>query len=218
MGVLRPLKVVIDNFPKGKIEEMDVVNNPEDLGAGTRKVPFSKIIYIEQDDFMEKPLKKFYRLAPGREVRLSNAYIITCNDIIKDNNKVTELRCTIDPATRGGNVPNGRKVKSTLHWVSATHALNAVVRLYDKLFTVENPIGQKDGDFKNYLNPNSLKILNSCKVESAVHDLKAFDRFQFLRKGYFCIDPDTTDENLIINQTVGLRDTWARIQKQKVKK
>jgi glutaminyl-tRNA synthetase len=215
MGVLHPLKVVIENFPEGKTDEMDVVNNPEDPKAGTRKVPFSKIIYIEQEDFMENPLKKFYRLAPDREVRLSNAYLITCNDIIKKNEKVTELRCTIDPETRGGNAPNGRKVKSTLHWVSANHALNAEVHLYDKLFTVENPISEKDGDFKDYLNPDSLKILKSCKVEPAIRDLKSFDRFQFLRKGYFCIDPDTTDEKLIINQTVGLRDTWARIQKQK---
>jgi len=211
MGVLRPLKIVIENFQEGKTDEMDVVNNPEDLDAGTRKVPFSKIIYIEQDDFMENPLKKFYRLAPGREVRLSNAYLITCNEVIKENEKVTELICTIDPATRGGNVPNNRRVKSTLHWVSAIHALDAEVHLYDKLFTVENPASQKEGDFKNYLNPDSLKILKSCKVEPAIHNLKAFDRFQFLRKGYFCIDPDTTDENLIINQTVGLRDTWSRI-------
>ncbi len=211
MGVLRPLKIVIENFQEGKTDEMDVVNNPEDLDAGTRKVPFSKIIYIEQDDFMENPLKKFYRLAPGREVRLSNAYLITCNEVIKENEKVTELICTIDPATRGGNVPNNRRVKSTLHWVSAIHALDAEVHLYDKLFTVENPTSQKEGDFKNYLNPDSLKILKSCKVEPAIHNLKAFDRFQFLRKGYFCIDPDTTDENLIINQTVGLRDTWSKI-------
>jgi len=218
MGVLHPLKVVIDNFPEGKTDEMNVVNNPEDLKAGTRKVPFSKIIYIEQDDFMEKPLKKFYRLAPDREVRLSNAYLITCNDVIKKNNKVSELRCTVDPATRGGNIPNGRKVKSTLHWVSANHALDAEVHLYDKLFTVENPAGQKERDFKYYLNKDSLKILKSCKVEPAVNDLKVFDRFQFLRIGYFCIDPYSTDKNLIINQTVGLRDTWARIQKQKEKK
>jgi len=212
MGVLRPLKIVIENFQEGKTDEMDVINNPEDLDAGTRKVPFSKIIYIEQDDFMENPLKKFYRLAPGREVRLSNAYLITCNEVIKENEKVTELICKIDPATHGGNVPNNRRVKSTLHWVSAIHALDAEVHLYDKLFTVENPTSQKEGDFKNYLNPDSLKILKSCKVEPAIHNLKAFDRFQFLRKGYFCIDPDTTDENLIINQTVGLRDTWSRIQ------
>ena len=212
MGVLRPLKIVIENFQEGKTDEMDVINNPEDLDAGTRKVPFSKIIYIEQDDFMENPLKKFYRLAPGREVRLSNAYLIKCNEVIKENEKVTELICTIDPATRGGNVPNNRRVKSTLHWVSAIHALDAEVHLYDKLFTVENPTSQKEGDFKNYLNPDSLRILKSCKVEPAIHNLKAFDRFQFLRKGYFCIDPDTTDENLIINQTVGLRDTWSRIQ------
>jgi glutaminyl-tRNA synthetase len=213
MGVLRPLKVVIENFPEGKNDMMDVVNNPENLEVGTRKVPFTKIIYIEQDDFMEKPIKKFYRLAPNREVRLSNAYLITCNNVIREGDNIKELRCTIDPLTRGGNAPNGRKVKSTLHWVSAKYALDAEVRIYDKLFTVPNPAGQKEEDFKDYLNKYSLKILKTCKVEPAVKDLKLFDRFQFLRKGYYCIDPDTTDDKLIINQTVGLRDAWARIQK-----
>ena len=217
MGVLRPLKVVIDNYPKDKTDEMEVVNNPEDPDAGTRKVPFSSTLYIEKEDFMENPSRKFWRLAPDREVRLNNAYLITCTDVVKENEEVAELRCEIDPATRGGNAPDNRRVKSTLHWVSAAHALNAEVRLYDKLFTVENPAGQKEGDFKEYLNPDSLNVLKSCKVEPAIHNLKAFDRFQFLRKGYFCIDPDSTDKNLIINQTVGLRDTWARIQKQQQK-
>lgn len=218
MGVLHPLKVVIDNYPKDKTDEMEVVNNPEDPDAGTRKVPFSSTLYIEKEDFMENPSRKFWRLAPNREVRLNNAYLITCTDVVKENEEVTELRCEIDPATRGGNAPDNRRVKSTLHWVSADHALNAEVRLYDKLFTVENPAGQKEGNFKEYLNPDSLNVLKSCKVEPAIRNLKAFDRFQFLRKGYFCIDPDSTDKNLIINQTVGLRDTWARIQKQQQKK
>jgi len=218
MGVLRPLKVVIDNYPEDKTDEMEVVNNPEDPDAGTRKVPFSSVLYVEKEDFMENPSKKFWRLAPDREIRLNNAYLITCTDVVKENEEVTELRCEIDPATRGGNAPDGRRVKSTLHWVSAAHALNAEVHLYNKLFTVENPAGQKEGNFKDYLNPDSLNVLKSCKVEPAIHNLKAFDRFQFLRKGYFCIDPNSTDENLIINQTVGLRDTWARIQKQQQKK
>ena len=218
MGVLRPLKVVIDNYPKDKTDEMEVINNPEDPDAGTRKVPFSSTLYIEKEDFMENPSRKFWRLAPDREVRLNNAYLITCTDVVKENEEVTELRCEIDPATRGGNAPDDRRVKSTLHWVSAAHALNAEVRLYDKLFTVENPAGQKEGNFKEYLNPDSLNVLKSCKVEPAIRNLKAFDRFQFLRKGYFCIDPDSTDKNLIINQTVGLRDTWTRIQKQQQKK
>ncbi|MCK4347256.1 MAG: glutamine--tRNA ligase/YqeY domain fusion protein [Thermoplasmatales archaeon] len=218
MGVLRPLKVVIDNYPKDKTDEMEVINNPEDPDAGTRKVPFSSTLYIEKEDFMENPSRKFWRLAPDREVRLNNAYLITCTDVVKENEEVTELRCEIDPATRGGNTPDDRRVKSTLHWVSAAHALNAEVHLYDKLFTVENPAGQKEGNFKEYLNPDSLNVLKSCKVEPAIRNLKAFDRFQFLRKGYFCIDPDSTDKNLIINQTVGLRDTWTRIQKQQQKK
>lgn len=217
MGVLRPLKVVIENYPEYKVEEMVAINNPEDPKAGTRKVPFSRVLYIEQDDFMEHPPKKFYRLAPGREVRLRYAYFVTCIDVVKENDNVVELRCTIDPATRGGDAPDGRKVKSTLHWVSANHAIDAEVRLYDKLFTVEDPAGQKDMDFKEFLNPNSLKVLRSCKVEPAVRNLKPFDRFQFERVGYFCIDPDTTEERLIINRTVGLRDVWTKIREQQKK-
>jgi len=213
MGVLRPLRVVIENYPEGKIEEMDAVNNPEDPSAGTRRIPFSRVIYIEQGDFMEDPPKKFYRLTPGREVRLRYAYFLTCTEAIKENGKVVALRATIDPATRGGDAPDGRKVKSTLHWVSAAHALDAEVRLYDKLFTVENPLGE-EGDFKDYLNPESLEILTSCKVEPAVRELKPFDSFQFERQGYFCVDPDTTENRLVLNRTVGLRDSWARIQKQ----
>jgi glutaminyl-tRNA synthetase len=214
MGVLHPLKVVIENYPEDKVDEMKAINNPEDPDAGTRKVPFTKELYIEQRDFMEDPPKKFYRLAPGREIRFRYAYFVTCNEVIKKNDKIVELRCTIDPATRGGNAPDGRKVKSTIHWVSVAHAIDAEVRLYDRLFTVDNPAGQKDTDFKEFLNPDSLEILKSCKVEPALQKLKPFDRFQFERIGYFCIDPDTNGEKLVINRTVGLRDTWAKIQKK----
>ncbi len=214
MGILNPLKIIIDNYPEGKEEEINAVNNPEDPTAGMRKVPFSKVVYIEQDDFMEDPPKKFYRFAPGREVRFRYAYFITCNDVVKDNDKVIELHCTLDPETRGGNAPDGRKVKSTLHWVSAAHACDAEVRLYNRLFTVEDPAGQKVHDFKEFLNPDSVQVLSSCKVEPALNDLDHFDRFQFERLGYFCVDPDSTKDNLIFNRTVELRDTWAKIQKQ----
>jgi glutaminyl-tRNA synthetase len=217
MGVLRPLKVVIENYEDDKVEEMEAVNNPEDPDAGTRKVPFSKVLYIEQDDFMEDPPKKFYRLTPGREVRLRYAYLITCKEAIKENGKVVELRCAVDPETRGGNAPDGRKVKSTLHWVSADHYVEAEVRLYDKLFTVPDPAGQKDKDFKEFLNPDSLEVLPSCKIEPAVADLKPMDRIQFERLGYFCVDSDSTPEKMVFNRTVGLRDTWAKIQRQQQK-
>jgi glutaminyl-tRNA synthetase len=219
MGVLKPLKIVIENYPEDKTENMEAINNPEDPKAGTRNVPFSRTIYIETDDFMEEPVKKFYRLAPGREVRLRYAYFLTCNEVVKDeNDKIIELHCTIDPETRGGNAPDGRKVKSTLHWVSAKHALDAEVRLYDKLFTVEDPGGHKGQDFKEFLNPDSLEVLNACKVEPALKELKQLDRFQFERLGYFCVDPDTNNDNLVLNRTVGLRDTWAKIQKQQQQK
>ncbi len=214
MGVLRPLKVVIENYPEDKVEELEAVNNPEDPSAGTRKVPFSRVLYIEQGDFMEDPPKKFYRLAPGREVRFRYSYFITCKESIKEGGDVVELRCTYDPATRGGYAPDGRKVKSTVHWVSAAHAIDAEVRLYDRLFTVDDPAGQKDTDFKELLNSNSLEVLTSCKVEPALRNLRPFDRFQFERQGYFCMDSDTTEENLVINRTVELRDIWAKIQKQ----
>jgi glutaminyl-tRNA synthetase len=214
MGVLNPLKVVIDNYPDDKVDEMEAINNPEDPSAGTRKVPFSKILYIEHDDFMENPPKKFYRLAPGREVRLRYAYLITCQNVVKENGQVVELHCTVDPDTRGGNAPDGRKVKSTLHWVSAQHAVDVEVRMYDRLFTVEEPTAQKERDYKEFLNPNSLEVRDYCKVEPAILDLKLFDRFQFERLGYFCVDPDTTNEKMVLNQTVGLRDTWAKIKKQ----
>jgi len=214
MGVLRPLKVVIENYPKKKIEDLEAVNNPEDSTSGKRKVPFSRVIYIEQGDFMETPPKKFYRLTLGREIRLRYAYFMTCTDVLKENGNVVELRCTIDPTTRGGDAPDGRKVRSTIHWVSADHALDAEIRLYNRLFTLENPAGKKDADFKDFLNPKSLEVLSSCKVEPALQKLKPSDRFQFERQGYFCIDPDTTEEKLVINRTVELRDTWAKVQKK----
>ena len=218
MGVLRPLKIVIENYSEDQVEEIEAINNPEDPKAGTRKVPFSQVLYIEQDDFMEDPPKKFYRLAPGREVRFRYAYFVTCKEAIKKDGEVVELRCTIDPATHGGYAPDGRKVKSTIHWVSAAHAIDAEVRLYDRLFTVTDPAGQKETDFKEFLNPNSLEVLTSCKVEPALQNLKPFDRFQFERRGYFCIDPEATKEKLVINKTVGLRDIWAKVQKQQIKK
>jgi glutaminyl-tRNA synthetase len=219
MAVLKPLKVIIDNYPEDKVEHLDAVNNPEDPSAGTRKVPFSRELYIEQDDFMESPPKKFYRLAPGREVRLRYAYFITCTDITKDaNGNITELHCTYDPATRGGDAPDGRKVKSTLHWVSATHTIKAEVRLYDHLFKNENPDdAPEDQDFKSNLNPDSLQVLTDCRVEPSLTDAKPLSRYQFERLGYFCTDPDISPDNLIFNRTVTLRDTWAKIQKAQQK-
>ena len=214
MGVLRPLRVVIDNYPEGKVEEMEAVNNPEDPGMGTRKVPFSRVLYIEQEDFREDPPKKFYRLAPDREVRLRYAYFITCVGVVKDEHtgEVTELHCTYDPETRGGDAPDGRKVKVTLHWVSAEHSIPAEVRLYDRLFGVENPSGE-EGDFKEYLNPNSLETLTSCHVEPGLANARPGDRYQFERMGYFCVDSkDSSGEKLVFNRTVTLRDQWAKIQ------
>jgi len=215
MAVLRPLKVIIDNYPEGQVEELEAINNPEDPKAGTRKVPFSRELYIEQEDFMEEPPKKFFRLAPGREVRLRYAYFITCTDVIKDENgQIIELHCTYDPATRGGDAPDGRKVKSTLHWVSAEHALKAEVRLYDNLSSKENPDDVAEGrDFTSNLNPNSLEILPCCYVESSLADAEPASHFQFERLGYFCVDPDSSKAKLVFNRTVGLRDTWAKIQK-----
>jgi len=218
MGVLRPLRVVIENYPEDKVEEMVAINNPEDPEAGTRKVPFSKVLYIEREDFMEDPPRKFFRLAPGREVRFRYAYFVTCTDVVKEDGEIVELRCTIDPATRGGDSPDGRRVKSTMHWVSASHALDAEIRLYNRLFTVEDPTGRKDSDFRDLLDPESLETLTSCKVEPAVGDLEHFHRFQFERQGYFCVDPDSTEDSIILNRTVGLRDTWARVQKQQKRK
>ena len=217
MAVLRPLKVVIENYPEGESEELNAINNPERPEAGTRKVPFSSVLYIEQDDFREDPPRRFYRLAPGREVRLRYAYFITCREAVKDpeTGEVTELRCTYDPATIGGDAPDGRKVKATLHWVSATHALNAEVRLYDYLFTKENPDETEEGqDYRSNLNPNSLEIIESAKLEPTLATARPGDRYQFERLGYFCVDSrDSTEKNLVFNRTVSLRDTWAKIQR-----
>ncbi len=212
MGVLKPLKVIIDNYPEEQIEELDATNNPEDPTMGTRKIPFSNTLYIEQDDFMEHPTNKFYRLAPGREVRLRYAYFIKCTEVVKKDTKIIELHCTYDPATKGGYAPDGRKVKSTIHWVCAHHAVPATIRLYDRLFTVANPLDQHGEDFKKFLNPNSLETLKNCKVEPSLKKLQPFDRFQFERLGYFCIDPDTTKKQLVINRSVELRGTWSQIQ------
>jgi glutaminyl-tRNA synthetase len=216
MGVLHPLKVIIDNYPENQVEELDALNNPEDLSMGTRKIPFSRVIYIEQDDFLEDPPKKFFRLAPGREVRLRYAYFITCVDVVKDEQtgQVIELHCTYDPSTRGGSSLDGRKVKATLHWVSASHAVKAEARLYDHLFVKENPDEEKDVDFKTHLNPNSLKIC-SFLVEPGLADAPSGSRYQFERLGYFCVDSvNSSDEALIFNRTVTLRDTWAKIRKK----
>jgi len=209
MAVLRPLKVVIENYPEDRVEEVDAVNNPRDDTAGTRKVPFSREIYVERDDFMEDAPKKFFRLSPGREVRLRAAYFVTCTDVIKDAaGEVIELRCTYDPETRGGDSPDGRKVKGTLHWVSARHAVDAEVRLYSPLFVDENPGAAED--FRSVLNPDSLETLTGCKLEPALSDVAAGEVVQFERLGYFCVDPDATAENPVFNRTVGLRDSFAK--------
>ena len=215
MAVLRPLRVVIENYPEGQVEELDAVNNPEDAGAGTRKVPFSRVLYVEREDFREEPPKKFFRLAPGREVRLRYAYFITCTGVVKDDSGgLVELRCTYDPATRGGDAPDGRKVKATLHWVSAGQALDAEVRLYDRLFTDPSPDNSKhEKDYKAFLNPDSLETLDAAKVEPTVAGAAAGTRCQFERQGYFCVDPDSTSEKPVFNRTVSLRDSWARIEK-----
>lgn len=216
MAVLNPLKVVIENYPEGESEEIDAVNNPEDPSAGMRKVPFSRHLYIERDDFMEDPPKKFYRLAPGREVRLRYAYFVKCVDVVKDSTgEIVELRCTYDPETRGGDAPDGRKVKATLHWVSADHALPAEVRLYDHLFTVRNPMDVEEGkSFIDYINPESSRILPVCYVEPGLKEAGPGSKYQFERLGYFCMDPvDSSPDRLVFNRTATLRDTWARIKK-----
>ena len=216
MGVLNPLKVVITNYPENQSEELDAVNNPEDPEMGTRKVPFSRELYIERDDFMEDPPRKFFRLGPGREVRLRYAYFITCNDVIKDENgEITELHCTYDPASKGGNSPDGRKVKATLHWVSVEHAVKSEVRLYDRLFNDENPDGHKETDFKEFMNPDSLQVLPNCYIEPFVKDAKPLDHFQFERLGYFNFDIDSSNEKPVFNRTVQLRDSWAKQQHKK---
>jgi len=221
MGVLRPLKVVIDNYPAGQVEELEAINNPEDPGMGTRQVPFSRELFIERDDFMEDPPRKFFRLAPGREVRLRYAYFIKCVDVVKDpaSGEIIELRCTYDPATRGGDAPDGRKVKGTLHWVSAEHSLPAEARLYDHFFVKENPNEVEAGkDYTDYINPNSLETLRDCRVEPSLADTQPGERCQFERLGYFCVDAkDSKPDALIFNRTVTLRDTWARILKAQKK-
>ncbi|MDD2443974.1 MAG: glutamate--tRNA ligase family protein, partial [Desulfotomaculaceae bacterium] len=214
MSVLRPLKVVIENYPEGQVEELDAENNPENPGMGSRKVPFSRVLYIEQEDFCEDPPKKYFRLAPGREVRLKHAYIIKCERVVKDERTgdVLELRCTYDPLTRSGLPSSARKVKGTLHWVSATHAVRAVARLYDHLFVKENPDEEKD--FKACLNPDSLETLDSCLVEPSLAEAAPGSRYQFLRHGYFIADPvESTGDALVFNRIVSLRDSWAKIQK-----
>lgn len=215
-AVLNPLRVVIDNYPDDLVEEMDAINNPEDASAGSRKVPFSKVLYIEQEDFREVPPPKFYRLSPGKEVRLRYGYLITCQSVVKDaDGNIVELHCTYDPATRGGNTPDGRKVKSTIHWVSAAHAVDAEVRMYDNLFTKENPDEVEEGqDFIANLNPNSLEVLSGCKVEPSLREAEPGSRYQFERMGYFCVDPDSTPGKLVFNRTIGLRDTWAKIEQR----
>ena len=217
MAVLRPLKVVFTNYEEGRVEELEAINNPEDPSAGTRKVPFSRVIYIERDDFMENPPKKFFRLSPGNEVRLRYAYIIKCENVVKNaGGEIAELHCTIDPDSKAGGATAGRKIKGTIHWVSAAHAIGAEVRLYDRLFTVEEPDGDKEGrDFKTFLNPASLEILRDCKLEPSLANLKPNVRYQFERLGYFCLDKDSKAETPIFNRTVSLRDSWAKeAQKQ----
>ena len=214
MAVLKPLKVVIENFPEDGAEELEAINNPEDAEAGTRSVPFSRELFIERDDFMEDPPKKFFRLAPGREVRLRYAYFITCREVVKDaDGEVIELRCTYDPATRGGDAPDGRKVKATLHWVSAPHARDAEVRLYDHLFNREDP--GADGDFLDDLNPSSLEILENAQLEPRLKDVPVGTTVQFERLGYFCVDPDSSPSRPVFNRMITLRDTWAKLQKKK---
>jgi glutaminyl-tRNA synthetase len=211
MAVLRPLKIVIENYPADQVEHFTVANHPDDSGMGSRQVPFSREIYVERDDFMEDPPKKFFRLAPGREVRLRNAYLVTCQSVVKDAaGEITELRCTYDPATKGGDAPDGRKIKATLHWVSAAHARDAQVRLYDRLFTVDNP-GAGDADFLTQMNPASLEVLANAKLEPSLADAKAGSRFQFERLGYFCADTDSTPGALVFNRTVTLKDSWAKV-------
>jgi glutaminyl-tRNA synthetase len=223
MAVLRPLRVVITNYPEDKVEEMEAVNNPEDESMGTRKLPFSRVLFVEEEDFREEPPRKWFRLAPGREVRLKHAYYITCEEVIKDDQgNVIELRCTYDPESRGGSTPDRRKVRGTLHWVSAAHALEAEIRLYDHLFAKPDPSDvEEGGDFKDNLNPDSLEILTSCKVEPNLAGTEPGDRYQFLRMGYFCTDLDSGSgpgKKLVFNQTVTLRDTWAKIEKAQTRK
>jgi glutaminyl-tRNA synthetase len=217
MAVLNPLRVVVENYPEDKVDMMECINNPEDPDAGTRMVPFSKVLYIERDDFREDPPRKWFRLSPGAEVRLRYAYFLTCNEVIKDENtgEVIELRCSIDPATRGGSAPDGRKVRGTLHWVSAAHAVEAQVNLYDRLFITEDPMDVGEGrDFTDHLNPESLEVLQGCRVEPSVADAAPGTRYQFERQGYFCVDRDSSANGMVFNRTIALRDTWAKIEQR----
>lgn len=215
MAVLRPVKVIIDNYPENKIEQIEVEVNPEDPSMGTRTVEFSKEIYIEQDDFMENPPKKYFRLSVGKEVRLKSAYYIICTSVDKDSDgNITAIHCTYDPETKGGQSPDGRKVRGTIHWVCATHAVDAEIRLYDRLFNVENPSDEsKVGEFTENLNPNSIEVLSNCKIESNLKDVECGNTFQFLRMGYFCVDKDSTKDNIVFNRTVALKDSWAKVNK-----
>jgi glutaminyl-tRNA synthetase len=217
MVVMRPIKVIIDNYPEGKVEMIDADNNPEDPDSGTRKIPFSREIYIEQEDFREDPPKKYFRLSPGREVRLKHAYYITCEKVIKDEKtgEIKELHCTYDPESRGGWTSDNRRVKGTLHWVSAQHAINVEVRLYDHLFTKEDPDEVEEGKtFIDNLNPNSIEVLTGCLAEPGLAEVKSGDLFQFMRQGYFCVDPDSEPGKLVFNRAVSLRDTWAKIEQK----
>jgi glutaminyl-tRNA synthetase len=215
MAVLRPLKVVIDNYPEGQVGYLEGENNPENPDMGTRQIPFSRVIYIEQEDFCENPPKKFFRLSPGKEVRLKFAYIITCSDVIKDDKgQVIEVHCTYDPLTKSGGPNSGKKVKGTLHWVSAEHAIKAEVRLYDYLLLNQGE-GEEDtdADFTSLINPHSLEVLDSCLLEPSLLNVPVGSRYQFMREGYFCADPDSSPDKMVFNRIVGLRDTWAKIQK-----
>jgi glutaminyl-tRNA synthetase len=216
MAVLRPLRVVIENFPEGETEWFDAPYHPEDPGFGSRKVPLSRVVYVEQDDFREDPPKKWYRLAPGREVRLRYACLVTCREVVKDEGgTVVELRCTWDPESRGGNAPDGRKVRGTSHWVSAAHAVDAEVRLYDRLFTAENPLDDSEGkSFLDFLNPASLEVVQGVKVEPSLAEASALARFQFERLGYFCVDPDSAPARPVFNRTISLRDSWAKLEQK----
>ncbi len=221
MAVLRPLRLVIDNYPEDKVEELDAPYHPQNPDMGSRKVPFSRVLYIEREDFREDPPKKFFRLAPGREVRLRYGYYVTCTGVVKDEQtgEVVEVHCTYDPKTRGGWSPDGRKVKGTIHWVSAAHSLPAEVRLYDRLFQVANPGGEKDGDFAKCLNPNSLEKLTSGLVETSLEGAAPGSRYQFERLGYFCVDPvDSSEKALVFNRTITLRDSWAKIESKEKSK
>jgi glutaminyl-tRNA synthetase len=220
MAVLRPLKVVIDNYPDGRTEELDAINNPEDPNAGTRKVPFSKVLYIEQDDFREVPPPKYFRLTPGQEVRLRYAYFVRCTHVVKnDAGEVTEVHCTYDPATRGGDSPDGRKVKGTIHWVSAAHAVEAEVRLYDHLFKSPSPEDAPEGKtYLDNLNPDSLVMLSNAKLEPSLKDAEIASKYQFERVGYFSVDYDSTSEKPVFNRAVSLKDTWAKVEQKGQKK